>query len=1310
MKKNLLFLVVSALLWGGTATAQTEFSGECGAEGDNVTWKFNTETGVLEISGTGMMKNYGYYDYLPWLDYYSSIRSVTIDNGVTTIGEYAFQGCENLTTITIPNSVTTIGEWAFSGTGLTEVTIPENVTSIGDHAFSDCRKLNEAWFNADSCMGGLTDCATLTTLHIGENVRWIPYYAFANTGLTSLTIPENVAIIGNYAFSHCWNLTDITISEGVTTIGNEAFSGCTGLTSVTIPESVTSIGNEAFHGCTELTGATIGSGVTVIGDGAFGYCSSLKSFTGNFASSDNRCLIIDNNLVAFASAGLSEYAIPNGVKRIVNEAFSCCNDLKSVTIPESITIIDEGAFQGCESLTDLWFNADSCISGGFSGCYTLATVHIGENVKRIPDKLFSNCRNLKKFTGKFASTDTRCLVVNDTLVVLAPYGLTEYTIPENVKVIGNDVFQECADLMKVTISENVTALGNDAFSYCRNLNEAWFNADSCISGDFGWCYVTTVHIGENVKCIPDKIFSDCIALKEFTGKFASTDKRCLVVNDTLIALAPSELTEYVIPNGVIAIDDYAFKNCTDLKSVTIPESVTIIEKRSFIFANSLTEVWFNADSCISGGFEWCPLETVHIGENVKRIPDEAFSECSRLTEITIPNGCCVIGNNAFSGCRGLLSVTIPESITTIGNSAFSDCNGLTEITIPNNVTLINEGTFSWCSGLSEIVIPNGVTSIGNNAFSGTGLTEVTIPENVTNIGDDAFNGCWNLKEVWFNADSCISGGFGWCPLETVHIGENVKRIPNNAFSSCSELQSVTIPNSVITIGDEAFSNCRNLTTVTIGSGVTNIDDYAFSYCRNLNEAWFNADSCLSGGFSGCEALKTVHFGENVKRIPDNAFSWCRSLSEIAIPNGATSIGNNAFSGTGLTEVTIPENVTTIGNSAFSGCENLTEVWFNADSCISGGFSGCYTLATVHIGENVKRIPDNAFSWCSGLSEIVIPNGATSIGNNAFSGTGLTEVTIPESVTSIGEMAFQDCNNLMSVTIGNSVTTIGYGVFEDCSSLTSVTIPESVTSIGNYAFNGCTGLKKFEGKFASADNRCLIVNDTLIAFAPSELIQYTIPEGVIAIEDELFFNCDSLKSITIPESVTAIGYMAFSYCDSLTTVTAYNPIPVDITDAFEGVDYDNCTLYVPESSIEAYKAAEGWMTFKEILPINETDEPENPDVPDVPSEPENPDTPDTPDTPDVPDVPENPDEPDTPDVPDVPDVPDEPENPDTPDEPIVPDEPDEPASVTETPTDAEHITVYTLQGVPVLETNDAADLRKLSAGAYIVNGKKIIITR
>ncbi len=265
----------------------------------------------------------------------------------------------------------------------------------------------------------------------------------------------------------------------------------------------------------------------------------------------------------------------------------------------------------------------------------------------------------------------------------------------------------------------------------------------------------------------------------------------------------SELTVVVIPStlydyyDVTSIGSGAFKDCTGLTSITIPNSVTSIG---------------------SGAFSGCTgLTSITIPNSVTSIGEAAFSGCTGLTSITIPNSVTSIEYCAFSGCTGLTSITIPNSVTSIGKSAFSYCTGLTSITIPNSVTSIGEAAFEGCTGLTSITIPNSVTSIGGFAFDGcTGLTSVTIPNSVTSIGKSAFRGCTGLTSITI-------------PNSVTSIGES-------AFFYCTGLTSITIPNSVTSIGYRAFDGCTGLTSVLIGNNSElSMDDATFFGDANLTQ-------------------------------------------------------------------------------------------------------------------------------------------------------------------------------------------------------------------------------------------------------------------------------------------------------------------------------------------------------------------------------------------------------------------------------------------------------------------------------------------
>ena len=296
-------------------------------------------------------------------------------------------------------------------------------------------------------------------------------------------------------------------------------------------------------------------------------------------------------------------------------------------------------------------------------------------------------------------------------------------------------------------------------------------------------------------------------------------------------------------------------------------------------------------------------------------------------------------------------------VTSIGANAFSNCSGLTSVTIPNSVTSIGHYAFRSCSGLTSVTIGNSVTFIGNYAFDGCSRL-------ISIIVDESNPSYSSIEGILYNNDATT---LIYCPRtkKTVTIPNSVTSIGNYAFYNCSELTSVTIPNSVTSIGNYAFRNCSGLTSVTIPNSVTSIGNYAF---RN-----------------------------------------CSGLTSVTIGNSVTSIGANAFCNcSGLTSVTIPNSVTSIGGDAFYDCSRLTSV--------------------------------------------TIPNSVTSIGANAFCNcSGLTSVTIGNSVTSIGQRAFYNCRGLTSVTIGNSVTSIGENAFYNCSELTSIYCQGTTPPRGSIVF-------------------------------------------------------------------------------------------------------------------------------------------------------------------------------------------------------------------------------------------------------------------
>ena len=515
-------------------------SGYCGGEGDgkNLTWTLDSE-GTLTISGKGKMKNYGYYSD-PWVR--SSVKCVSIDSGVTCIGDYAFYDCTNLTGVTIPSSMTSIGESAFEFcSSLMSITIPGSVTSIGEGAFSYCRSLTSVTIpNSVTSIGGsaFSYCYGLTSVTIPNSVTSIGGSAFYDCrSLTSVTIPNGVTSIGGYTFHDCSSLTSVTIPGSVTSIGEGAFSYCRSLTSVTIPNSVTSIGNEAFRECSSLTSITIPSRVTSIGGYTFYDCSSLTSVT-----------------------------LPNSMTSIGESAFELCSSLTSVTIPNSVTSIGNSTFGGCDSLTSVTIpnSVTSIGEWAFSYCYGLTSVTIPNSVTSIGRSAFSDCSSLTSVTIPNSVTS-----IGES-AFFSCYGLTSVTIPNSVTSIGEWAFSGCRSLTSVTIPSSVTSIGERAFSYCSSL--------------------TSITIPSSVTSIGDYAFRECSSLTSITipnsvtSIGAGTFNRC------------GNLTRITIPNSITVIGKYAFGNCGSLTSITIPRSVTSIDEYAFNGCSNLESVYFRGNA------------------------------------------------------------------------------------------------------------------------------------------------------------------------------------------------------------------------------------------------------------------------------------------------------------------------------------------------------------------------------------------------------------------------------------------------------------------------------------------------------------------------------------------------------------------------------------------------------------------------------------------------------------------------------------------------------------------------------------------
>ena len=868
-------------------------------------------------------------------------KNTVIPNDVTSIGDYAFSGCSDLTSVTIPNSVISINEAAFSDcSSLTSVTIPNSVTYIGHGAFQDC--------------------GTLTSVTIPNSVTYIGNNAFSECfAMTSVTIPSSVTYIGNGAFYN-YNLTSVTVEKGTPinikkeyTFSNRANAtlyvpaGCKAAYEAAdywkefkeiIESEYPPTGTEVINGIYYNLKSDYTAEVTENPNKYSGSVSIPATVTyGNIEYNVNA---IGYNAFSECS-GLTSVTIPNSVISIGNSAFSWSQDLTSIIIPSSVTSIIDTAFDGCSSMTSLSVEPGNTKYDSRNNCNAI--------IETETNKLISGTKNT--------------------------------VIPNNVTSIGNRAFYGCRGLTSITIPNSVTVIGDRAFMY---------------SG------LTSITIPNNVTSIEEGAFGGCSSMTSMevmsgNQKYDSRDN-CYAIIETSTNTIVAGCSATTIPATVKEIGSYALwslENCT----IHLPSTITKINDNAFGWSNQLTlEVEHTTPLTINENvFEGIENSILRVPVGCKDAYTTAtgWEKFNEIQEWASPSDMFVFAANpdgitcSVTGftdyCVG--DVAIPESweglsVTSIGDHAFRNCSGLTSITIPTSVTSIGSRVFAGCSGLSSLNVEVGNTEYDSrencNAIIKTatntlilGTKNTTIPASVTSIGNDAFFNCSGLTSITIpnSVTSIGSQAFYKCSgLTSITIPNSVTSIGIEVFSGCSGLTSVTIPNSVTSIGNEAFYKCSGLTSITIPNSVTSIGNEAFDYCSGLS---------------------SIIIPNSVTFIGNNAFGGCSGLTSITIPNSVTSIGDKVFKKcSGLTSITIPNSVTSIGDEAFNGCSDLTSVIVEVEApiTISEDVFSNRANATLYVPAGSKAAYEAADYW-NEFKEI-IEIGMDLSADEIFSGTNL----------------------------------------------------------------------------------------------------------------------------------------------------------------------------------------------------------------------------------------------------------------------------------------------------------------------------------
>ena len=662
--------------------------------------------------------------------------------------------------------------------------------------------------------------------------------------------------------------------------------------------------------------------------------------------------------------------------------------------------------------------------------------------------------------------------------------------------------------------------------------------------------------------------------------------------------------------------------------IVIPDKVTYKDE-----VYTVTSIYINA-------FSFAPnLTSVVLPNTITSIGKYAFAECSSLTSITFPESLTTIEDYAFSDCTGLTSITIPSSVTSLGIETFRRCKNLTSVTL--HCPTVGEYAFNESPFITELIIGEEVTSLGLYAFRGcTGLTSVTIPSSVTSIGQQAFENCTNLTSITLSEGllRIEDYAFGACnnltsltiPSTVNHIGYGVWKCSNLRDVYCLPIKvpmasyssEVPYPNVILHVPAESveqyIKKCKTYREI-VPSTSTNIefaDETVKAVCVK------NWDTDGDSELSFVEAMAVTDM--------ESTFSQEKAITnfdEIRFFRNLTTIGKDAFKGcSGLTSMIIPQSVTEIGDGAFIGCSSLASIKVESGNTVYDSRNNCNAIITT---------ADNVL--VAGCKNSVIPADVTAIGDYAFAGCqGMRMAKIPGSVVTIGANAFSGCSQLkMLYCFAETVPETGSDMFSDTpigAAMLFVTNAESYKAaspwngfmtivdmaapipfadgnaksicVQHWDTNGDGELSYGEAEIVTmvGDRNNSIFNGSDIstfdelqyftglkeigmsAFNGSRVTAITIPESVVSIGPWAFMGCHRLTTITLPGNLSFIDNMGFHYSEELAKVYCYAEMPPTANGSFQSASIGTATLYVPEGSIEAYKAAEPWSQFGKIVAI------------------------------------------------------------------------------------------------------------------------------
>lgn len=1046
-----------------------------------------------------------------------------------------------------------------------------------------------------------------------------------------LVIGKEVTLIGTNAFKDVGAKTPVKsvtfeAESGLKEIGDYAFSAANLSGEVILPQSVEILGEGAFRGtaCTKFT-FEAGSKMTAMGDSVFANCGKLTEVE-NFPSGITK--IPDSSFMSDKVLAKVTYAAPEKMTGIGASAFSGCevlvSDASYSPITENMVTIGASAFMGCkgEQFTTVTIPASvtKLEQNTFANCLSLATVTFTntESVTEIAAKCFANDGALTEceLPAKLEVLGDSAFGATALTHVRIPVTLREAKQPfskcqqigqieweEGLTKVIDNLFQNMESSLKVDFQNQITEIGNHAFD------------SSLITGITGTNKL--VKIGEYA-------FNSCAGISGKVELPAVTE---------IHAYAFSKIfaTDFEISENITLIDNSAFMNCTNLKAINKNDGVADVDLGNM---TKLAEIGKQAFAGCSS------IVSLRLSGTITKINDSAFSKLTTLANVKFNDngeaGTTELGSSVFSGCTNLVEVSTAKNVGIIGSSAFSGCIKLMRLNLAEGLQIIKSGAFSGCARL-EGALPEGVSEKYSSASGAKVMLPnekavLEIPGTVTAIEDSAFASCYSADET-LQADGEKEPSDYKIGIKAVHIAGNPAgtTIGASAFAGCQNLTKLTLGEGVTGLGDSALKDTRleeitipstfetgtaknspftsgenstlrkvtfadgiqvipqyflsNITTLTkieIPASVQKIGDHAFADCSNLKTVTFKepADSKLTtidtSAFEGCSLMTLFKLPEGVTTINASAFKDCKKISLTDLPTGLITIGNAAFENCTMLRVGELPAITALGTAAFKNCVNLPFLSVDTSNLAeinATAFEGCTGLRSVQINGGEKKqttIADGAFATCNSLKWLDIEN-VKSIGKNAFAKLPFSALEINQ-VDTIGESAFASCDKLENPVIQN-VKTIGASAFAGSGAQTddNKVLLDSIQNVGSRAFEGCqftsadirdlekvttytdpetkieyspfakSSIKKVEFSDETKNTVCTKAFKNVTSLQSVELAYCFTYGNISTIDASAFEGCVNLTDINLSDKLTTINGLAF-YNTGLTEIT----VPASLT--------------------------------------------------------------------------------------------------------------------------------------------------------------------